>query len=121
MGEMIRVPTLDGAASFPAYLARPAGSPRGAVIVIQEIFGVNPGIRKKADHWAALGYLALAPEVFWRQAEGISLDSDVPEEFQQAIAYMMAHDFDAGVRDVEAAIRWIRGEGGVAKVGLVGY
>ena len=121
MGEMIRVPTLDGAASFPAYLARPAGSPRGAVIVIQEIFGVNPGIRKKADHWAALGYLALAPEVFWRQAEGISLDSDVPEEFQQAIAYMMAHDFDAGVRDVEAAIHWIRGEGGVAKVGLVGY
>jgi carboxymethylenebutenolidase len=121
MGELIRVPTLDGAASFPAYLARPAGTPRGAVIVIQEIFGVNPGIRAKADHWAGFGYLALAPEVFWRQAEGISLDADVAEEFQQAIDFMMAHDFDAGIRDVEAAIRWIRGEGATAKVGLVGY
>ena len=121
MGETLRVPTLDGAASFPAYVARPAGTPAGAIIVIQEIFGVNPGIRQKADHWAALGYLAVAPDVFWRQAEGIELDSDVPEQFQEAIAFMMAHDFDAGVRDVEATIHWIRRSEGVAKVGLVGY
>lgn len=121
MGETLRIPTLDGETSFPAYIARPAGTPNGAVIVIQEIFGVNPGIRKKADHWAALGYLAVAPEVFWRQGEGIDLDSDVPEQFQQALAYMMAHDFDAGIRDVEATIRWVRGAEGVAKVGLVGF
>lgn len=121
MGETVRIPTLDGAGSFPAYVAKPAGTPRGAIIVVQEIFGVNPGIVKKADHWAALGYLAVAPEVFWRQAEGINLDSDVPEEFQKAIEYMMAHDFDAGITDVEAAIRWIRNSAGVAKVGLVGY
>ncbi|MDE2621424.1 MAG: dienelactone hydrolase family protein, partial [Sphingomonadales bacterium] len=121
MGETTRIPTLDGADHFPAYVARPAGTPRGAVIVIQEIFGVNPGIRKKADHWAALGYLAVAPEVFWRQGEGIDLDSDVPEQFQQALGYMMAHDFDAGIRDVEATIRWIRTHEGVARVGLVGY
>lgn len=121
MGETTRIPTLDGADQFPAYVARPTGTPRGAVIVIQEIFGVNPGIRKKADHWAALGYLAVAPEVFWRQGEGIDLDSDVPEQFQQALGYMMAHDFDAGIRDVEATIRWIRNQAGVARVGLVGY
>lgn len=121
MGETVRIPTLDGAASFPAYIAKPSGTPRGAIIVIQEIFGVNPGIVKKADHWASLGYLAVAPEVFWRQAEGINLDSDVPEEFQKAIEYMMAHDFDAGITDVEATIRWIRNIAGVPKVGLVGY
>lgn len=121
MGETVRIPTFDGAGSFPAYVAKPAGSPRGAIIVIQEIFGVNPGIVKKADHWASLGYLAVAPEVFWRQAEGINLDSDVPAEFQKAIDYMMAHDFDAGITDVEATIRWIRNIAGVAKVGLVGY
>lgn len=121
MGEKVRIPTFEGNKSFPAYVARPAGTPKAAIIVVQEVFGVNPGIRKKADDWAAKGYLAVAPEVFWRQAEGIDLDSDIPEEFQQAIRYMMAHDFDAGVRDIEASIRWIRGKEGVTKVGLVGF
>lgn len=121
MAQTVRIPTFEGDKSFPAYVARPTGTPKAAIIVVQEIFGVNPGIRKKADDWAAKGYLAVAPEVFWRQAEGIDLDSDIPEEFQQAIRHMMAHDFDAGIRDVEATIRWIRGQEGVAKVGLVGY
>jgi carboxymethylenebutenolidase len=121
MTETTRISTLDGAHSFPAYVARPAGSPRGAIIVIQEIFGVNPGVRKKADTWSSKGYLAVAPEVFWRQAEGINLDADVADDFQQAIAYMMKHDFDLGIQDVEATIHWIRKEAGVAKVGLVGY
>lgn len=121
MTEFVRVPTLDGEGDFPAYLSRPAGTAKAAIIVIQEIFGVNAGIREKADHWAGLGYLAIAPEVFWRQMEGIDLDSDVPEQFQVAISYMMKHDFDAGIRDVEATIRWLRSTQGMAKVGLVGY
>jgi carboxymethylenebutenolidase len=121
MGETVRITTFEGDKSFPAYVARPSGTPRAAVIVVQEVFGVNPGIRKKADDWAGKGYLAVAPEVFWRQAEGIDLDSDVAEEFQQAIRYMMAHDFDEGIKDIEATIRWIRREEGVSKVGLVGY
>ena len=121
MSELVRIPTLDGASSFPAYVARPEGTPRAAIIVIQEIFGVNPGIRQKADYWASLGYLAVAPEVFWRQAEGISLDADVPDELNAAFGFLGNHDFDAGIRDVEATIRWIRGTAGVGKVGLVGY
>lgn len=121
MSATTQIPTLDGAATFPAYVAKPAGTPRGAIIVIQEIFGVNPGIRQKADDWAGKGYLAVAPDVFWRQKPGIELDADVPEEFQQAIDYMMKHDFDLGIQDVEATIRWIRREAGVAKVGLVGF
>ena len=121
MAETVRIPTFDGSQTFPAYVVRPADAPKGAVIVVQEVFGVNPGIRQKAAHWAALGYLAVAPEVFWRQAEGIDLDADIPEQFQQAIKHMMAHDFDAGIMDIEATIRWIRREAGVAKVGLVGY
>ena len=66
-----QIPTLDGSDKFPAYVATPAGSPRGAIIVIQEIFGVNPGIRKKADDWAARGYLAVAPKC---NACGLSFD-----------------------------------------------
>jgi carboxymethylenebutenolidase len=115
------IPTLDGAGAIPAYVARPAGSPRGAIIVIQEIFGVNPGIMQKCDAWAAKGYLAVAPDVFWRQKPGVEFDADVPEQFQEAVGYMMKHDFDDGIRDVEAVIHWIRREAGVAKVGLVGF
>jgi carboxymethylenebutenolidase len=116
-----QAPTLDGAGSIPLYVAKPEGAPRGAIIVIQEIFGINEGIKQKADHWAAQGYLAVAPDVFWRQEPGLEYNPDVPEEFQAAVGYMMKHDFDLGIRDVEAVIHWIRREQGVAKVGLVGF
>ena len=116
-----QIPTLDGKASFPALVIKPAGTPRGAIIVIQEIFGVNPGIAKKAEDWAERGYLAVAPDVFWHQQPGLEFNPDVPEEFQAAIGYMMKHDFETGIRDVEATIHWIRRQAGVAKVGLEGF
>jgi len=116
-----QIPTLDGNGAIPAYVARPEGTPRGAIIVQQEIFGVDAGIRKKADGWAAKGYLAVAPDTFWRQQPGVELDADKPEQFQQAIELMMQHDFDLGIRDIEAVIHWVRREQGVLKVGLVGY
>jgi len=115
------IPTLSGDAMIPAYVARPSGTPRGAIIVHQEVFGVDPGIRKKTDGWAARGYLAVAPDAFWRQQPGVELDADVPEQFQKAIDFMMNHDFDQGIRDMEAVIHWIRRQEGVAKVGFVGF
>lgn len=116
-----QIPTLHGEASFPAYVARPARAPRGAIIVIQEIFGVNPGIRQKADAWAGKGYLAVAPDVFWRQQPGLEFNPDDAAEFQQAIGFMMQHDFELGIQDVEAVIHWIRRSEGVTKVGLEGF
>lgn len=113
--------SLDGAAQIPAYVARPAGAPKAAIIVIPEIFGVNPGIRQKCESWAGEGYLALAPDIFWRFAPGIELDPDVPEQLQEAFGYFGQYDPDLGIQDIEAAIRHIRGTEGVGKVGLVGY
>lgn len=113
--------SLDGAAQIPAYVARPAGTPKAAIIVIPEIFGVNPGIRQKCESWAGEGYLALAPDIFWRFAPGIELDPDVPEQLQEAFGYFGQYDPDLGIQDIEAAIRHIRGTEGVGKVGLVGY
>jgi carboxymethylenebutenolidase len=116
------IETLDHDGRFDAYLAEPAATPRGAIVVIQEIFGVNEGIRRKCDHWASLGYIGLAPDLFWRLEPGVELDPDVPEEFQQALGLMQRLDQDKAIADIEAAIRHARSrlpEGG--RVGCVGY
>ena len=86
MSETVSISTLDHAASFSAYCARPEGEPRAAIVVIQEIFGVNAGIRRKCDRLAADGYLALAPDLFWRLEPGIELDHDVEADLQRAFA-----------------------------------
>lgn len=121
MSTNSEIPTLDGDGLIPAYVARPEGTPRGAIIVQQEIFGVDAGIRRKADQWAAKGYLAVAPDSFWREQPGIELSPYIESEMQAALGHMMAYDFDLGIRDLEAVIHWIRREQGVAKVGLVGF
>lgn len=116
----IEIDTIDGSGSFAAYRADPEGTPRGAIVVIQEIFGVNEGIRRKCDHFASLGYVALAPDLFWRLQPGIDLDPDVEAEFKQALDWMGKFDQDKGVADIEATIRAARDASG-GKVGVTGY
>ncbi|MDV3458597.1 dienelactone hydrolase family protein [Sphingomonas sp. HF-S4] len=117
----IHIDASDGSGSFNAYVAEPQGTPRGAIVVIQEIFGVNTGIRKKCDDWAAAGYLAFAPDLFWRLEPGIELDPDVPDELQQAFGWMNKFDQQLGVADIEATIKAARARLGGGKVGVVGY
>ena len=122
MGEMIDVETLDHDGHFGAYVARPAGTPTAAIVVIQEVFGVNKGIRRKCDRLAEQGYLAIAPDLFWRLEPRIELDPDVPAEMQRGLDLFGQFDQDAGIKDIEASIRKARallGNGG--KVGCVGY
>ncbi|WP_033074382.1 dienelactone hydrolase family protein [Sphingopyxis sp. MWB1] len=114
------ISSFDGKAQIPTYVARPAGETKGGIVVIPEIFGVNAGIRQKCDDWAEQGYLALAPDIFWRFAPGIELNPDVEAEMQEALGYFGQYDADEGVKDLEAAIRWLRSEG-AAKVGCVGF
>lgn len=121
MGSMIDIETLGHDGNFAAYCAEPEGTPRAAIVVIQEIFGVNPGIRRKCDSLAAQGYLALAPDLFWRLKPGVELDPDIPAEFQEALALMARFDQDKGIGDIEAAIRAARKALGGGKVGCVGY
>jgi carboxymethylenebutenolidase len=116
----IEIGTLAGDGVFSAYSAAPERGPRGAIVVVQEIFGVNEGVRNRCDRWASLGYLALAPDLFWRLEPGVELDPDVPEQFKQALALMQRFDQDLGIADIEATIREARQLGG-GKVGLVGY
>lgn len=120
MSENIRIKQLEGGRDFGAYVARPEGEAKAAIVVIQEIFGVNAGIRRKCDLLAEDGYLAVAPDLFWRLEPGIELDPDIEPEFQQALDLMGKFDQDQGVRDIEAAIKWARSQG-CGKVGAVGY
>lgn len=125
MGEMTKIRAYDEDALFGAYVAKPSIEAKAAIIVIPEIFGVNPGIRQKCDSWADAGYLAVAIDIFWRFAPGVELDPDVEAQLQEAFGYFGQYEPNDGVKDIEAAIHAIRrGELGVhavQKVGCVGY
>ena len=121
MTETVTVTSHYADHSFSAYVARPEGEPKAAIVVIQEIFGVNAGIRRKCDLLAEQGYLAVAPDLFWSLKRNIELDPDIEEEFQQALDYMNKFDPDQGVKDIESTIKWARDETGGRKVGAVGY
>ncbi len=121
MGTWIELKAADGTA-VPAYEARPAGTPRGAVVVIQEIFGVNSHIRQVADGYAAEGYLAVAPACFHRVKPAVELgytDADMGEGFGYKTA-VEALPAPGVLQDIQAAIdHAARASGG--KVGIVGY
>ena len=121
MSETVRITTLEGPDAFDAYIARPEGEPNSAIIVIQEIFGVNAGIRRKCDKLAEEGYLALAPDLFWRIEPGVELDPDIEPEFQRALNLMGKLNQDAAIRDIEASIKYARTFTATGKVGAVGY
>ena len=125
MGETTKIRALDEDALFGAYVSKPAGTAKAAIIVIPEIFGVNPGIRQKCDTWANAGYLAVAIDIFWRFAPGVELDPDVEAQLQEAFGYFGQYEPNHGVKDIEAAIHAIRrgelGAPAIEKVGCVGY
>ncbi len=121
MTNMTEIQTLKDDGSFGAYVAKPASAAKAAIIVIQEIFGVNEGIRAKCDEWAGKGYLAIAPDLFWRIRPGIELDADTPSDLQEAFGLFGTFDQQKGIEDIEATIHAARKLVGGGKVGAVGY
>jgi carboxymethylenebutenolidase len=102
---------------FRSWLAAPPGTPRGAVVVIQEIFGINGHIRKVTDSFAAEGYVAIAPSLFDRVRKGIELGYS-PAESQEGIGYAMQLKSEQTMKDLSAAVNVVRHAG---RVGVVGY
>ncbi len=118
----ITIKTADG--SFSAYLARPAGDGgrKPGILVIQEIFGVNAVMRDLCDGFAAQGYLAISPDLFWRQKPGIQLTDKSDAEWQQAFGYMKGFNEAKGIADLQATLDHLRADPGCSgKVGSVGY
>ncbi len=116
MGELTTLMARDGH-EFQAYLAAPAGRPRGAVVVIQEIFGVNAHIRAVTDGFAAEGYTAIAPSLFDRIRRGITLGYS-QEEVTEGRGYKEQIQPEQAMKDVAAAVAVVRHSG---RVGTVGY
>jgi carboxymethylenebutenolidase len=116
MGQTLDLIATDGH-RFAAYVATPAGTPRGALVVLQEIFGVNPHIRSVADAYAADGYLAIAPAMFDRAERGVELGY-TPDETQRGMALKAACADATALLDIAAAVAHGRSAG---RVGIVGY
>jgi carboxymethylenebutenolidase len=121
MSEKISIQTPDG--SFDCYVARPSGpGPHPVVIVLQEIFGVNAGLRSIADSYASKGYIAVCPDLFWRLEPGLSLSEDKERDWAKGVKLYQAYDVDRGVQDIGAVIRSARTMAGSSgKVGVTGY
>jgi len=124
MGERTSITTKDG--SFSAYVARPpktsgaASAP--AVVVIQEIFGVNQVMRDITDGLAGQGYLAICPDLFWRIEPDVDITDKSEAEWKKAFSLMNAFDVDQGVKDIAATLATIRKDPGCnGKVGAVGF
>jgi len=117
MGRLIQLEASDGH-HFSAYRVNPTGTPAGAVLIIQEIWGVNHHIRKVADGYAADGYHAIAPAIFDRVERGLTMDTYTDETRTKGFQTMQKVKIEDALLDIAAAVE-AGSEAG--KVGIVGF
>ena len=116
MGQKLTLTTSDNH-KLGTYRADPAGQPKGCIVVIQEIFGVNHHIRAMCDRFAAIGYTAIAPAVFDRFVRDFECGY-TPDEIANARSYLGNLNFDNMMKDIAAALDNVKGAG---PAGIVGY
>ena len=118
----ISIAAPDGAGSFDAWLFEPKKKPAGAVVLIQEIFGINASIQETAAQIADLGFFVLAPDLFWRQQRHVNLTDKTQEEWNQAFALMQGFDHEKGIADLKATLAAARSlPGANGRAGTIGY
>jgi carboxymethylenebutenolidase len=111
-----------GGGSFTGYLALPKGNKGPGVVVIQEVFGVNQVMRQITDAIAAQGYVALCPDLFWRQEPGIQITDKTEAEWKKAFELYGGFDVDKGVSDLVSTLNHLRGRSEcTGKVGTTGF
>src|SRR5713226_5486529 len=120
MNDRITVEGHDG--TFAAYIARPKTLSAPAVVVLQELFGVNADIRKTCDELAEQGFIAVAPDLFWRQEPGVDLSVTSEADWQHGLRLYQAYDRDAGARDAKDTVDAVaKLPGCTSKVAVLGY
>ena len=116
----VSVPLRDG--NMGAYLALPDGPPKGAVIAIMEIWGVNATMRTHAKEFADAGYICLVPDVFWRQEPNVDLSDKNPQDVIKAFDLYYDFDYNLAVQDMDQTAQYLKNLPGFdGKVGAVGY
>src|ERR1700685_712913 len=106
MKDHISINGKDG--TFAAYIARPKTSPAPAVIVLQELFGVNADIRKHCDELAEQGFMAVAPDLLWRRERAVDLDVSSEADWQHGLRLYGAYDRGTGAEDVKDTVNAVR-------------
>jgi len=120
MEDRITIEGRDGA--FSAYMARPKALPAPAVVVLHEVFGVNADIRKTCDELAEQSFIAVAPDLFWRQEPGVDLNVTSEPDWQHGLRLYQAYDRDAGARDVKDTVNVVAKLPGCSgRVAVLGY
>src|SRR2546421_9364161 len=118
---MVTIKSFDGQ-EFDGYLALPAGGAGPGIVVLQEIFGVNAYMRSIADWYAARGFIALCPDLFWRQERGVQITDQTEAEWQKALALYEGLDEAKAVEDSAAAVEFLRKHPACSgRVGAVGF
>lgn len=118
----ITIKASDGSGTFFAYVARPKSTPAGAVVVIQEIFGVSPSMRAITDAIADQGFIGVCPDLFWRLEPRVSLTDKTQAEWDKAMALLNAFDQDKGVEDLKATLVSARRlDGCNGRAGTIGF
>lgn len=112
----------DGTGTFNAYISYPAKMPAPAVILIQEIFGVNAEMRQKCDDLAAKGFIAVCPDLFWRMEPGVQLTDQSEAEWEKAFGFFQNFDVDKGIEDLKSTEKFVREDLQInGNVGCIGY
>jgi len=118
---MVSIKSFDGG-EFDGYLALPAGGFGPGIVVLQEIFGVNQFLRDVADWYAAHGFVALVPDLFWRQERGVELTDKSEADWQKAFALYQGLDEAKAVEDSAAALEFLRQHASCSgRAGAVGF
>jgi carboxymethylenebutenolidase len=118
----LTISATDGSGSFSAYVAEPKSTPAGAVVLIQEIFGVNQAMRDIAAWVADLGFIAVCPDLFWRIKAGIDITDKTEAEWKRAFELFQKFDQAKGIEDLKATVAAARTmNGGNGKVATMGY
>jgi len=120
MTDRVTIEGRDGA--FGAYIAQSKVLPAPGVVVLQELFGVNADIRKTCDELAQQGFIAVAPDLFWRQEPGVDLSVTSEADWQHGLRLNQAYDRDAGARDVKDTVNYVaKLPGCTGRVAVMGF
>ncbi|MGJ7565879.1 dienelactone hydrolase family protein [Variovorax sp. GB1R11] len=120
MSHVIQIPSADGQ-QFDALYAEAAERSAPAIVLVQEIFGINHAMKEATRQWSAHGYHVVCPDLFWRQQPNVVLEPQTPGHFEQAFALMQGMDAPLALADIGATLDWLKSKLGHDRIVVLGY